>query len=94
MLQGFATFRCDVCDRTITIDKRTPREVVIEQFSVPNLRRFVAAYTESISAWEHPVVCSDECHGVANRDGLDGWETTPGDEVREDGLTFVEYPWA
>ena len=81
------TFACAVCRRPVSLDKRLPAEVILDlmrdEFAVTGLAK-VEAVTDGVSVYKHPLVCSDACHGKANRDGLEGYQIVDGSEARHE----------
>lgn len=81
------TFACAVCRRPVSLDKSLPAEVILDlmrdEFAVTGLAK-VEAVTDGMSVYKHPLVCSDACHGKANRDGLDGYQIVDGNEARHE----------
>lgn len=79
--------RCAACQRVITLAEGTPRDVIRDSFAVLGLSRVIDG------SWvEHPLACSEECHGTLNRHGLEGYEVTPADWLRDEdehGGVFV-----
>lgn len=79
---NMAHFKCACCARVLAIDKRVPPEVIRDEFAVMGLQRVEVDGDKRFT--EHPLVCSDACHAVANRTGLPGWDGSPGNQRDHD----------
>lgn len=90
------TFACAVCNRPTSLDSRLGpellTEILREQFAVMSLVK-VAAIPDPenpmLFEFRHPLVCSDGCHGRANREGIPGWSVLDGNEARTDGVVYM-----
>jgi hypothetical protein len=69
---------CEACKRPISVAEGVPIGVIVGTFVVHGLYRALGG-----GMHQHPMVCSDRCHGDLLRVTPEGWEVSPFDRETE-----------